>query len=194
MPDLPAGIEIQPLSPERWPGLEQLFGPSGATDGCWCMWFRLTSKEYGVGRGESNRRAFEAIVASGAVPGLLAYVDGEPAGWCAIQPREAYPRLNRSRLTKPVDATAAWAVTCFFTKREHRNRGLGLALLRAAVEHAAAHGAEVIEGFPIDPADGGRIDPGAGFHGFVSTFRQAGFEEVMRRNETRPIMRFIVPR
>lgn len=186
-----AEIAVHALTPERWPDLVRLFGERGAIDGCWCMWWRQSSAEYKAGRGASNREAMQRITESGAVPGLLAYVDGEPAGWCAVAPREEYPRVKRSRTVKPIDDQPAWAVVCFFTDRKHRGTGLGSVLLRAAVERAVEHGARIVEGYPVDPG-GGRSDPGAGFHGFVSTFRAAGFEEVARHAEKRPIMRYVV--
>ena len=185
------GIEIYALTPDRWDDLVRLFGDRGAADGCWCTWFRQTANEYSANRGAANRAILEGIVAAGSVPGLIAYVDGEPAGWCAVQPRDAYPRLNRSPVTKPVDDRAAWGVTCFFTGRRFRGCGLALALLKAAVAHALENGAEVVEGYPVDPVGGGQIDDGDGYHGFVTTFRQAGFQEVLRRKEARPIMRFM---
>lgn len=181
-------VRVEPATPERWPDLAALFGERGATDGCWCMWWRQTSEEYSKGRGAANRAALEGIVARGDEPGLIAYVDGTPAGWCAVQPREAYPRVRRSPVAKPVDDEPAWAVVCFFTDRKFRRIGLGARLLEAACEHAAAHGAKLIEGYPVDPA-GRKLDDGAGFHGLVSTFREAGFEEVLRRKQERPIMR-----
>lgn len=180
-------IDIQPLTPDRWSDLEQVFGPKGATDGCWCMWFRQTTEEYRSGRGEPNRSAFRAIVEGGAVPGLVAYVDGEPAAWCAVQPRGELKRLERSRITKSPDGAEAWAVVCFVTRREFRGRGLNGRLLAAAVEWAHGQGATLLEGFPVDPD--GRVDPATGYHGFASTFAEAGFEEVVRRSRGRPYMR-----
>ena len=73
---------------------EKLFGPRGACAGCWCMWARLPRAEYVRGLGETNRRAFRALVKSGTRPGLIAYVDREPAGWCAVAPRPDFRRLR----------------------------------------------------------------------------------------------------
>jgi hypothetical protein len=64
---------IEPLTPERWPDFERLFGPNGACAGCWCMWWRLPRKAFDAGAGEGNRTAFRAIVETGPRPGLLAY-------------------------------------------------------------------------------------------------------------------------
>ena len=91
-------IETYPLTPARWPDLETLFGPRGACAGCWCMWWRLTPATFKRDKGAPNRESFRALVAAAATPpGLLAYAGAAPVGWCALAPREDYPRLKRSR-------------------------------------------------------------------------------------------------
>jgi GNAT superfamily N-acetyltransferase len=181
-------IEIRPLTAERWPDLETLFGPNGASSGCWCMWFRQTAAEFRECAGEQNRQALKALVEAGAQPGLLAYLGSRPAGWCSVAPREEFGRLNRSRILKAVDAEPVWSVVCFYIDRKARGHGLGAALLRAAVDHAAARGARIVEGYPVDPGDG-RVDNASAFMGLVGMFREAGFEEVARRSPGRPVMR-----
>ncbi|HXF50725.1 MAG TPA: GNAT family N-acetyltransferase [Dehalococcoidia bacterium] len=185
-------LDIRPLTPDRWQDLETLFGPRGASGGCWCMWWRQTRAEFEEKKGEENKRAFRGIVASGQIPGLLAYVDGRPAGWCAVQPRDAFSKLDRSRTLKRVDEQPVWSVVCFFVARPYRRRGLTTALLQAAVRHAVDHGARIVEGYPVDPGEGGMPDPWV-FTGLVSAFRDAGFVEVARRSPTRPIMRYVAP-
>src|SRR3989304_3883173 len=96
-------VEFHPLTPNRWSDLETLFGPRGAIGGCWCMWWRLKRSDWERLRGSGNKRALKKIVASGAEPGLLAYADGQPIGWCAIAPHEEYPVLDRSPTLEPVD-------------------------------------------------------------------------------------------
>jgi len=110
-------VAIHPLTPARWNDLVRLFGPRGAVEGCWCMWPRLVASEYRRRRGAPNRRAFHRLVESGHPPGVLAYVDGEPAGWCAIAPRHRLARLERSRVMAAVDDKPVWSVTCFFIGR-----------------------------------------------------------------------------
>jgi len=180
-------ITVEPLTPARWPDFEAVMGENGGTDGCWCMWFRQTSAEYSAGRGRPNRGSMRAIVEAGGRPGLLAYVDGVPAAWCALSPRSDLKRLERSRLTKSVDGAEAWAAVCFVTRPDFRGQGLTAALLDAATEYAREHGATLIEGFPVEAR--GRVSAGTGFHGFASTFLAAGFTEVARRSATRPYMR-----
>jgi hypothetical protein len=61
-------------------------------------------------------------------------------------------------------------------------------LLQAAVALAFSRGAEVVEGYPTDP--GGKDMPAPFlWTGLPSAFVKAGFAEVARRSETRPIMR-----
>jgi GNAT superfamily N-acetyltransferase len=183
-----ARIAFRPLTPERWGDLEKLFGERGACGGCWCMWWRLTRAEFEKNKGASNRRAFRKIVRDGEEPGILAYVDDEPAGWCAIAPRQTYPSLERSRVLKPVDDKPAWSITCFFVARPHRRRGLSVKLIEAAVKHARRRGAKIIEGYPVEPRKGAIPDAFA-WTGLPTAFEKAGFREVLRRSPTRPIMR-----
>lgn len=183
-----APVTFQPLTSERWRDLEKLFGERGACGGCWCMTWRLRRSEYDKLKGLGNKRAFRKIVSSGPAPGVLAYAGGEPVGWCAVAPREVHARLENSRVLARVDDRPVWSVTCFFVAKPFRRAGLSVALLKAAVGHAAAYGAKIVEGYPVEP----RTDPMPdvfAWTGIASTFRRAGFEEVARRSPGRPIMR-----
>lgn len=186
-----ADLEFHPVTPDRWWDLERLFGKRGASAGCWCMWWRLTASEFRERKGEGTRRAMKGLVESGEVPGILAYADGEPVGWCAVAPRDRLPRLDRSRVLKRVDDAPVWSIACFFVARPFRRTGLSERLLRAAVAYAEGQGAEIVEGYPIEPKKA-PYPAMAAWTGFASAFRKAGFEEVARRSETRPIMRYVV--
>jgi GNAT superfamily N-acetyltransferase len=181
-------VQVLPLTVERWPDLERLFGPRGAAGGCWCMWWRLSGRAFARQKGEGNRQALHTLVTAGEVPGLLAYVDGAPAGWCALAPRQHYPRLERSRPLARVDAQPVWSVTCFFIAQAYRRRGIMSALLEAAKEFARAHGATLLEGYPVDPATADH-SPAMAYTGLVSAFHRTGFVEVARRSPSRPVMR-----
>lgn len=185
-----AAADIHPLTPARWDDLVALFGERGGSDGCWCMFWRLGSAEYNAGRYEGNRRAFKRLVGeSPRPPGLLAYLDGEPAGWCALGPRDDYGRLQRSRVLGPLDERPVWSVVCFYIDRHRRGSGLARELLAAAAEFARSHGAETLEGYPLDPAHR-RPSSSEAYTGVVSLFRDAGFHEVARRGSTaRPVYR-----
>jgi GNAT superfamily N-acetyltransferase len=180
-------FDVAPLSPDRWPDLEALFGERGASSGCWCMWWRVPAKVWERESGAGNRNVFRRIVEAGPAPGLLAYHDGCPVGWVAVAPREHYPRLHRSPKLKPVDDVPTWAVTCFYIDRAHRGSGVGGTLLAAAVEHARTAGAAAVEGYPVDPGEG-HVTNASAFTGVVDMFRAAGFDEIERRGG-RPILR-----
>jgi len=187
-PSRPTVVEFHPVTPGRWDDLAQLFGPRGACAGCWCMWPRLTRRAYEAGRGQGHRRRLRAIVAAGQRPGILAYAGGEPVGWCAVAPRAEYVRLATSRVMAPVDDVEVWSVPCLFIAREWRGRGLQARLLEAAARFAAARGARVVEGYPVD-LQGKRTGDAFLWHGAASSFVRAGFHEVARRSGTRPVMR-----
>ncbi|MBN2170907.1 MAG: GNAT family N-acetyltransferase [Candidatus Krumholzibacteriota bacterium] len=152
------------------------------------MWYRQSRREFEARKGEGNRRSMQALVAAGEEPGLLAYAGGEPVGWCAVAPRERYPRLAGSRILKPVDGQPVWSVVCFFVRKDWRGRGVTRALLDAAVDFVRARGGRIVEGYPVEPKKG-RLPDAFAYHGLATAFRKAGFREVARRSPTRPIMR-----
>ena len=152
------------------------------------MWWRLPRSEFDRAKGEGNRRAMQRIVKGGESPGILAYAGGAPVGWCAVAPRERFTGLARSRILAPVDDEPVWSIVCFFVANPWRGKAVATGLIRAAVDHARKRGARVVEGYPIDPRKGRMADVFA-FTGLASAFEKAGFREVARRSETRPIMR-----
>jgi GNAT superfamily N-acetyltransferase len=180
-------IRVHPLTADRWPDFERLFGERGACGGCWCMWLRLTRRDFDAGKGADNKRAMRALVRAGAEPGLLAYEDGAPVGWVAVAPRDDYPALDRSRVMRRIDTQAVWCITCFFIAKSHRQQGLTRQLLEAAVRFVRRRGGTIVEGYPVDPA--AELAPVFAWHGLVSAFRAAGFREVARQSPTRPTMR-----
>jgi GNAT superfamily N-acetyltransferase len=192
-------LSFHPATAARWPDIEELFGERGACGGCWCMFWRVPRKEFDQNKGAGNKRAFKKIVMGqprsaaptnkGYAPGIIAYHSKEPIGWCAVAPREVYIALERSRILKPVDDKPVWSVSCLFIKKPYRRKGVSAQLLRAAVEFAASHGATVVEGYPVEPSMDKMPDPFL-WHGVPSAFKTAGFREVLRRSNSRPIMRF----
>jgi GNAT superfamily N-acetyltransferase len=184
-------VECHPVTPDRWPDLETLFGPRGATGGCWCMYWRLPRAQFSAQKGKGTKAALQHLVESGEIVGLLAYAQGQPVGWCAVAPRESYPVLERSRILKRVDAAPVWSVVCFFVSKAFRGKGVTTVLLQAAVEYAREHGARIVEGYPIEPKTP-RIPTVFAWTGLASAFQQAGFVEVERRSDTRPVMRYMI--
>jgi len=186
-----ADLEFHPVTADRWNDLETLFGKNGACGGCWCMWWRLTRSQFVKQKGEDNRKALGNIVASGEVPGILAYHKDATIGWCAVAPRESYPALERSRVLKRVDDQLVWSVVCFFVSRKFRRQGMTLRLQTASVDYVRKRGERIIEGYPVEPKNA-RIPDSFAYTGLPSAFRKAGFVEVLRRSRTRPIVRYTI--
>ena len=155
------------------------------------MWWRLKRSEFEKQKGEGNKRAMKKIITSGEVPGVLAYKDGQPVAWCSVGPREVFSALERSRILKRVDDKPVWSIVCFFVAKPFRKKGLTVQLLKAAVEYAKGQGASIVEGYPVEPKKEKTADVFA-YTGLASAFRKAGFEEIARRSETRPFMRYFI--
>lgn len=183
---------FHPLTPERWSDFEALFGEKGACGGCWCMLWRLKRSEFERSKGAGNKASMKGIVAAGAKPGLLAYHQGQPVGWCALAPRGDYPALERSRVLKRIDDQPVWSVTCLFIHKDYRRRGLSVALLKAAVEYVRQQGGAIVEGYPVEPQSDNMPDVFA-WTGLAAAFKKAGFKEAARGSPTRPIMRCVLP-
>ena len=183
-------FSFHPLTLKRWTDFEHLFGPRGACGGCWCMFWKLRGKAFDENIGEPTRQMQKSIVDSGTIPGLLAFDGDNPVGWIAVEPRSAYPKLAHSRILKPVDEAGVWSVTCFFVAKQVRRQGVTVELLKAAVDYVREQGGKIVEGYPVDA----KKDMPAPFvyTGTVAAFLKAGFVEVARRSETRPIMRYSI--
>jgi GNAT superfamily N-acetyltransferase len=191
------GLEVRPLTADRWDDLVSLFGRSGAFGNCWCTWWRQTGGEFERGirqRGKGNRALLGKITTEGREPGLIAYRDGQPVGWISVAPRPDYGRVVRSpsigpgRRSPEAADPSVWSVVCFWMPRAERGKGIAMALLRAAVDHARARGADVLEAYPIDTGEE-RHPQSSVFTGTLAMFRRVGFSEVERRAEGRPIVR-----
>jgi GNAT superfamily N-acetyltransferase len=180
-----------PLTPDRWGDFEALFGDRGACGGCWCMLWRRSRADFESGKGAGNKAAMKALVAGGNTPGVLAYLDGRPIGWCSVAPREDFPALSRSRVLKAVDDTPVWAVTCLFVLRPYRGQGVSVELLKAAGRFVAERGGAVVEGYPVEPRTPG-MPAAFAWTGLASAFLRAGFHEHRRGSPTRPVMRLVV--
>jgi len=186
----PLDLSFHPLTQKLWRDFELLFGKNGACGGCWCMHWKLRGKDFSENTGNTTRQMQKSIVDSKTVPGLLAYSEGYPVGWIAIEPRNAYPKLAHSRVLKPVDDQEVWSVTCFFVEKKHRRRGLTIELLNAAKDYVKDQGGKIVEGYPVE-AKGNQPDPFV-YTGTAAAFKQAGFEEVARNSPARPIFRYLI--
>lgn len=168
-------MKVVDVDAARWADLATLFGANGAYSGCWCMWWRLSGKEFSANGNAGNRAALTALAEANAPLGLLAYDGGEPVGWASLAPRRDFPRLLRSpvlKLDEPAD-DSVWSVPCFFIARDRRGTGVASALLQAAVAQARQHGAGFLEGYPTQVD--GRAPNAELFTGTPSLFEKAGF-------------------
>jgi GNAT superfamily N-acetyltransferase len=187
-----ARLTFHPVTPKRWDDLEQLFGTRGAREGCWCMRWRLPRHRFEQQKGEANRQALKAGIEAGSVRGIIGYVNGEPAAWCSVGPREGFVGLEASEILAPVDDAPVWSVGCFFVAKRFRLHGMATPLLKAAVDYAASEGVRIVEGYPLIPIKD-KIPVAFAWTGFLSTFMAAGFVEVERRAPIRPIVRIELP-
>jgi GNAT superfamily N-acetyltransferase len=179
-------MTIRPLTPDLWPAFEDLFGAHGASNGCWCMYWRIGSA-YSRRPRTQNKAAFRTIVKRGPPPGLVAF-DGDLAvGWCQMTPRDELPRLEHSRLLKRVDDVPVWSLSCFYVRKGYRRQGVMTALIAAAVKAAKRARAPALEAYPVDtdqPTSSSNL-----YTGTAAVFARAGFRTVASRAPYRPIMR-----
>lgn len=187
-------LKLEPLTAARWPDLVELFGPSGAYGGCWCMWWRESRAEFSRLGSEGNRAALRALVDQGMTVGLLGYQGDNPVAWCSVAPREEYPSLQRSPVLRPVDERPVWSLVCLFVAKEHRGHGLAIDLLRAAVDYVAKQGGDIVEAYPTIPRGDGPLPPVSSFMGTPAMFEAVGFERVAQPSASRAIYRFRIER
>lgn len=176
-------LEFLEVDHERWSDFERLFAARGGPKSCWCMLWRAVGEETARTDGESRRRAMRRRVEAGMPVGILGYLDGEPAVWCSIAPRDTYRALGG--VDEPGDSGGAvWSLVCFYVPRRLRGQGITAKLIAAAVAYARSCGAVAVEAYPVAPDS-----PSYRFMGFVPTFEQAGFREVGRVGTRRHVMR-----
>ena len=192
-------ISVVPADEAGWDDLQAVFGPRGYAARCQCQKFKIRHRQWrSVSAAERAARLREQIGCGRrkgrGTRGLVAYLDGEPVGWCAVEPRTAYPRLLDSpvpwagRDEDPGD-DSVWAVTCFVTRAGFRRRGVSYALARAAVDYARARGARALEGYAMITKPGQEVAWGELYVGSRSIFAAAGFREVSRPSLRRVVMR-----
>lgn len=177
----------RPLTSGRFPDMEEVFGDRGTARKCFCMYWR--TPDGGFGDKRDNRDRMADVASERRPPGLLGYVEDKPVGWVQVGPRDEFPTLDRSRLLKRVDDVETWSINCFVVRSGHRKRGVGAGLLAAAVQFARDEGVSVIEAYPVDGPRSSAVDY---FTGTLSMFDEHGFVELIRRNDSRPIVRLTV--
>lgn len=183
-------VQVEPLGPDRFEDLERLFTDRRVVDGCWCMFWRQTGRDNDRNWGGANREMLRSRVTDGGpAPGVIASLDGEPVGWAAIAPVSEFGRILRSPTLRPPEGMdgGIWSLNCLYVTPAARGHGLVGALLEGAVAHARSCGARAVQAYPVDTQDG-QVHPDELFTGTASTFAAAGFVEVARRSDRRPIV------
>jgi GNAT superfamily N-acetyltransferase len=182
-------LTFSPLTAEQWPALEDLFGRAGASNGCWCMYWRIGPR-YRDRSAEDNKGDLEQLARSEPPPGLLAFDGAAAVGWCELAPRADLDWLAHGRYFRPVDDLPVWSIPCFYVRRTHRRQGVMGALIEAAVGVADSVGAPALEAYPVDTAVPGHTRNL--FLGVASAFAERGFQVVARRQPDRPVMRKVL--
>ena len=194
-------ITVVPANEASWDDLQAVFGTRGDPARCWCQRYKMSPGESwaSVGAEELAWRLRSQTdwgdEGASRVSGLVAYLDDEPAGWCAVEPRTAYPRLLLKtrvpwdgRAEDKADASV-WAVTCFVTRTGFRRHGISRALAHATVEFARKRGARALEAYPMIMEPGLGVLPVELQVGTRSIFAEAGFTEVSHPTLRRVVMR-----
>jgi GNAT superfamily N-acetyltransferase len=191
-------ITVVPANEASWEDLQTVLGTRGQASRCQCQRYKLRPREsFGSFTAEERAHRLREQTdcghpESGTTSGLVAYLDGEPVGWCAVEPRSAYGGLRRNNRvpwegrTEDKADDSVWAVTCFVTRVGFRKRGVSRALARAAVDFARERGARAIEGYPITTNNVILEELHVGTEG---VFAAAGFAEVSRPTLRRVVVR-----
>jgi GNAT superfamily N-acetyltransferase len=187
-------VRIVPANQASWDDLRDVFGVTDYPSRCQCQRFKVVGWIWRDSTLEERTAMLRAQTACGdpdatATSGLVAYVDDEPAGWVAVEPRTAYPKLRTSRVPwsgrdEDKNDDGIWAVTCFVVRKGYRGRGLTYSLARATIDFARERGARALEAYPMITQPGKEITWGEVHVGARQVFEDAGFKEVSR--PTRP--------
>jgi acetyltransferase (GNAT) family protein len=185
MPAASLSLEFHPVTRDRLADLARFSERHGKFRYCSCMRWRMRSSQFGRSTKQSRVAALDQLVRAGMPIGVLAYLDGEPVGWCSVAPRETYEALERYRALPRIDHLPVWSVVCFFVDSRIRRNNATLGLLQAAAAYACSQGAEIIEGYPVEP--GPRLYT---YMGSPGIFREAGFRDVTPSGQPRQVMRY----
>ncbi len=178
-------LTFHPVTPDRLNDLARFSERNGKFRYCSCMRWRLKSSVFQKSSKEERVEALAGLVRDHVPIGVLAYLDGEPVGWCSVAPRETYGALERYKALPRLDDVPVWSVVCFFVSSGSRRKGVTAGLLRAAVAYAVAHGAAAVEGYPVEPGE--RLYT---YMGAPSAFRAAGFVDAGAGPSGRKIVRY----
>lgn len=124
-------------------------------------WEQRTARE--------NRAAVSDLIRDRQMHGYLAYLDGQPVGWCNAASRTQMTTLPDD---EELPADRIGAIVCFVIAQPYRGRGIARQLLEAACEGLRRHGFELAEAYPVKDAQGAA----ANHYGPLRMYLAAGFE------------------
>ena len=192
-------LTILPANQASWSDLQAIFGTTDYPSKCYCQHFKTRDCHWSSLTDETRRDRLREQTncddpEASSTSGLVAYLDREPVGWVAVEPRTAYPRLPRVRTVwsgRQEDKADdnVWAVTCFVVRKGYRKRGITYALAAAAVGYAKEQGARALEGYSMITEPGKEITWGELYVGARQVFADAGFTEVSHPSPRRVVMR-----
>lgn len=166
-------IEVRPA--HDFNDMATMFAPKNPESSvCWCLSWRLSSRENRELRGAARAEKVRELCARELAPGVLAYLDGDVAGWAGIAPRSELHPFANSRRIPHLDDLPVWTLWCLRVRPGFRKKGVTRALIDGAVEYAGACGAPAVEAYPVDNGDQ-QVDLTMAFVGTRAMFERAGF-------------------
>lgn len=174
--DTVQSLRIEPLTESRMEDFAAVANPNHRQKHCWCLSHRLSAQEIRERGGEDRYEAMCSLAREKIAPGVIAYLGDQPVGWCSISPRAQIPKLENSKLIRPVDDLRVWSIICMVVRGGYRRRGVNRQMVLGVLEYAKSLGAPAVEAYPVDPE--GRMDLTMAFVGTRKMFEEAGFEVV----------------
>lgn len=174
--DTVQSLRIEPLTESRMEDFAAVVNPNHRQKHCWCLSHRLSAQEIRERGGEDRYEVMCSLAREKIAPGVIAYLGDQPVGWCSISPRAQIPKLENSKLIRPVDDLRVWSIICMVVRGGYRRRGVNRQMVLGVLEYAKSLGAPAVEAYPVDPE--GRMDLTMAFVGTRKMFEEAGFEVV----------------
>jgi GNAT superfamily N-acetyltransferase len=196
--DIPL-VRIVPANEASWDDLQTVLGSADYPHYCQCqrqiwgdrVWWYMPFEERS---GHLREQTASGNPSAQETSGIIAYLEGEPVGWCAVRPRTVYARLRNSPVPwagrdEDREDDSVWSVVCFAVRKGYRGLGLTYALARGAAVHARSRGARAIEGYPMITSPDKEITWGELNVGPLGAFLDAGFREVTHPSKRRMVVR-----
>lgn len=183
-----AKLSFQELTSRNWKQYEELMGEKGGCGNCWCMYFRIPTKEFQENKPNGNKKLMKQLVKKNKPVGLIAFLSKQPVGWLALAPREDYMKIENSRVFKRIDDKPVWSISCFFIKKEYRHKGLSGQLIKGVVEFAKKKKIKVLEAYPAIPY-AEKVPHPFLWVGVLSSFLKNGFTIVKQNSKSRAMVR-----